>query len=270
MILLRVVSSIVLMIFCVWVIFFSPVIVGLSVVLIFSGIAGFEWARLSGLTKRIFRLFYAVFLVGLVFALQQYSDNSILNWVFGVNAFTVFMMIFLLARMRAKNKILSLSPLTRLFFGVIVVVPAMLALFLTWHELGKKAVLFLLLYVWVADITAFFVGRSFGKHKLLAVVSPKKSWEGVYGALLGGLCVFVCFALVFPLEGISYGVALAFGLVIVVYSVAGDLTVSFVKRVQGVKDSGVLIPGHGGLLDRLDGLVAAAPLYYLGFSWIVG
>ncbi len=126
---------------------------------------------------------------------------------------------------------------------------------------GSDQLLFLLLIVWAADIGAFFVGRKFGKTTLCTFVSPKKNWEGVKG---GAVCVFM----VTLIEGIFYKTNFPHFLLMVfinmvtfIVAVYGDLFESMMKRMADVKDSGSLIPGHGGLLDRLDSLFFAAPWY---------
>jgi len=111
--------------------------------------------------------------------------------------------------------------------------------------------------VWVADISAYFAGRMFGKNKLAPRISPGKTWEGVAGAMLGAL-VYVVLAM--SVSGLSQRYSLIlFAIVGVALSVVGDLFESAIKRLAGVKDSGTLLPGHGGLLDRIDGLTSTLP-----------
>jgi len=133
----------------------------------------------------------------------------------------------------------------------------------------------LLAIVWIADTAAFFFGRRFGRHKLAPTISPGKTWEGVAGGLLAVVVYvtvlqFTGIAAVGPLAGWA-GWPLA--VLIAALSVVGDLFESLIKRRAGAKDSGTLLPGHGGVLDRIDGLtstlpVAALALYvYLSYWW---
>jgi phosphatidate cytidylyltransferase len=116
----------------------------------------------------------------------------------------------------------------------------------------------MLLIVWIADIGAYFVGKGFGRVKLAPAISPGKTWEGV----LGGLTAVVLLAAIgSPTLGIGIAVLVPFCLAVSMLSVVGDLTVSMFKRAAGVKDSGSIFPGHGGLLDRMDSVTAAAPLF---------
>jgi phosphatidate cytidylyltransferase len=123
-------------------------------------------------------------------------------------------------------------------------------------QFGLLAVYWLLFVVWGADTLAYFAGRTIGGPKLLPAISPRKTWVGLAGAIVGGLICSVLFAWAVGLEGLAW-FALVGGLMAVVEQ-AGDYFESALKRSTGVKDSSALIPGHGGMLDRVDGLVAAA------------
>ena len=118
-----------------------------------------------------------------------------------------------------------------------------------------------MLLVIAADIGAFFVGRSLGKRKLAPQVSPGKTWEGALGGLAAVALVAWGGAAYF---GLPARQSIGFGCAVGIFSVIGDLTESMFKRSAGLKDSGMLLPGHGGILDRIDSVTAAAPLYALG------
>lgn len=151
--------------------------------------------------------------------------------------------------------------------GLFTLQPAFLALsFLqSMGDDGPLRLLGLLVIIWAADTGAYFAGRTFGKNKLAPKVSPGKTWEGVMGglacsalmALLGGWYVF-------NLGGMAAAGFVLLGVLIAGISVVGDLSESMFKRHAGVKDSGNIFPGHGGMLDRVDSLTAAAPCYLLG------
>jgi phosphatidate cytidylyltransferase len=129
-------------------------------------------------------------------------------------------------------------------------------------------VLYVLVLVWVADSGAFFAGRQFGRNKLAPRVSPGKTWEGVIGALVACSLFAFGYAQFIDLQGSALTGFILVCLVTVLFSIAGDLLVSLMKRQQGVKDTGTLIPGHGGILDRIDSLLAAAPVFLLGIRWV--
>ncbi len=149
--------------------------------------------------------------------------------------------------------------------GVLALVPAWLALVRLRLALpdGAQWVLFALLLVWVADIGAFFCGRRFGRIRLAPNVSPGKTWEGVLGAIAVSAVVAIAGSLWFnvPLAGVLPLCHAAVG-----FSIIGDLTESLLKRFAGVKDSGSVFPGHGGVMDRIDSLTGAAPVLVLGLT----
>lgn len=138
-----------------------------------------------------------------------------------------------------------------LYAGVLLIVPVVLR---KDQMFGFAAILFLFVIVWLTDITAYFVGRAFGGPKLLPAVSPNKTWSGAIGGTLAGLLGGVLVARQFGAGPLSAVVALGLSIV----SQAGDLAESALKRRFRVKDAGGLLPGHGGLMDRLDGFIAAA------------
>jgi phosphatidate cytidylyltransferase len=153
--------------------------------------------------------------------------------------------------------------------GVVVLVPAWLGLCIVHGNAspGSSLVLLLLALVWAADSGAYVAGRLWGRRKIAPRVSPGKTWEGVGG----GLAAAVVTALIAG-QWIGFGwrtqVSLVLlGVVTVLFSIVGDLFESLVKRLAGVKDSGSLLPGHGGVLDRIDSVTAAAPLFTLGLVW---
>lgn len=151
--------------------------------------------------------------------------------------------------------------------GVLVLVPFGVVLsLLVHHPQGAWLILLVVAIVACADIGAYFCGRRFGRRKLAPAVSPGKSWEGVLGGM--GSVAALAIALGIYVDADAMGRVLWLGLALVtgVASVIGDLLESMVKRQRGVKDSGNILPGHGGLLDRIDGLTAALPVFALCYS----
>jgi len=138
--------------------------------------------------------------------------------------------------------------------GFAVLLPAGLAVL----ALDPVEVLLVLVLIWVADSAAYFVGRTWGRHKLAPAISPGKSWEGVAGGLGGALAYAIILG--FFTQGVAWVPFLAAAAVLFMISIVGDLFESAVKRQAGVKDSGTLLPGHGGVLDRIDSTTATLPL----------
>ncbi len=128
---------------------------------------------------------------------------------------------------------------------------------------GRNWVLFALLVTFASDTTAFFIGRTWGKHYLAPKISPNKTWEGAIAGVFGAIIASQLFILPTPLNlPLNYGQAILLGLAVSVFGQLGDLIESLLKRNMGVKDSGRLIPGHGGFLDRLDSIVFAGIVVY--------
>ncbi len=128
---------------------------------------------------------------------------------------------------------------------------------------GSWLILFVLLLVWAADTGAYATGKLFGKHKLAPAVSPGKTWEGFFGGLVLSMIVAVIAARVMNIDVRNWAFFLLACLATVMASVVGDLFESLTKREAGLKDSGTIFPGHGGMLDRIDSLIAAAPIFAL-------
>jgi phosphatidate cytidylyltransferase len=155
------------------------------------------------------------------------------------------------------------------YSGYLVIVIGWLAM-TSLHQQKPGLLLFLFMLVWVADIAAYFTGKKFGRTKLAEQLSPGKTREGVLGAMLGTF-VFSLIGVWLWQEQLQLGVAVYFVILCVLsalISVVGDLFESLLKRNAGKKDSGFLIPGHGGVLDRIDSLLAAAPGFMLGLYWM--
>jgi len=241
---------------------------GISLVLIAA--AAWEWGRLNGLAMRgALRTGAACLLVCLVFWANKlaYQTTSVLWMVTGA--------VWVLAGAQLMRKGVEgwthISPGLRLVFGVA-------ALSLTWlamyqaKVMGTNFLLSILLLVWMADVAAYFSGRAFGRHKLALHISPGKSWEGVWGGMTGVVVLAFAWLYVeqqFDLGSLSlytrlsargWGMLVVGVLFLVAMSVVGDLVESLVKRSAGMKDSSQLLPGHGGVLDRVDALLPTFPL----------
>lgn len=161
------------------------------------------------------------------------------------------------------------------FFGLIYVAyPLTLIPLLVAHENGVALVLFLMLVVWTGDIAALYVGKAFGRHKLAPALSPNKTWEGAAASIGGSVAIAGLLAFVAEQFGVHGSTVvhiseplwqtLLLAAIVNVAAQVGDLLESALKRGVGVKDSGAMLPGHGGILDRIDALLVAAPvLWYL-------
>jgi len=158
---------------------------------------------------------------------------------------------------------------TRLVNGFFFFVPLLISLSVL-HQIDSTLVLLLLALVWAADSGAYFVGRVIGKNKLLLSASPGKTIEGAAGGALFSLGVMFIYVH-FGFENIAFEQYFCYGvlsLVVTLASILGDLFESLHKRIAGVKDSGILLPGHGGFFDRIDSLTASAPIFFLAYGFL--
>jgi phosphatidate cytidylyltransferase len=219
-----------------------------------------EWSaflRLSSATRRLTYVALVALLLPLAWRVSADADGRNLILVAAVLWWlTAFMWIAFAPRL--------VTPLAAGVAGVLALVPTWLAL--VWLRLVPphgQWVLFTLILVWVADIGAFFVGRRFGRVRLAPEVSPGKTWEGVLGGMALSALVAIGGSLWFH---VSLAVFLPLCLATVAFSVIGDLTESLLKRYAGMKDSGSVFPGHGGVMDRIDSLTGAAPVLLLGLT----
>ena len=152
--------------------------------------------------------------------------------------------------------------------GAVILTASITAMFYLW-QLSAWWLLYVFLLVWCADSGAYFVGRKLGRRKMAPNVSPNKSMEGLAGGLVTGLLVVIAIS-VFKLHltGVTLVAFVALSAVTILASVLGDLFESMLKRRAKVKDSGTILPGHGGVLDRIDSLLSATPIFALGF-WAI-
>ena len=230
------------------------------------GIGAFEWSRLAGFRSRPAQLGYVGLVVCGILILYPWLES-------GIGLYTLLMSVvvgwFLIAvRLFTINEIPRLEGVgpVQAVLGVIVLVSAWGSLIFLHgaSEKGPVLLLFLMLLIWGADVAAYFAGKRWGHVKLAPVVSPGKSREGVYGALAGSLVIGGVLAWYLGLSGLSILALLFLAMLTTSISVVGDLFESLLKRQRGMKDSGSILPGHGGVLDRVDSLLAAAPLFLFG------
>lgn len=180
----------------------------------------------------------------------------------------VFSLIWLLARPRKEGAFLGWAWTIAGIIYIGWLLSHLVAL--RGLEDGRNWVFLALLANFGSDTAAYFAGRALGRHKLAPSISPGKTWEGTIAGLLGAVVISLLFTLSWPLGlPISYGAAIILGLLISVFGQLGDLVESLLKRNMGVKDSGRLLPGHGGALDRIDSVVFAGVVVYYYVIWLI-
>lgn len=229
-----------------------------------------EWTRLVPLSGYPARILYSAAILCLLALTWLLGPSWLVVYVLAAaGAWWLFALYWLTHPQHCATVSVPCSAL-KLLAGALVSVPPWTAL-VVLHARGADGpllTLLLLVMVWLADSGAYFAGRRFGRHKLAPQISPGKTREGVYGGLLASL-LFAGIAGWLYSHSPSW--TLSFVLVALpamLFSVVGDLVESLMKRQSGIKDSGSIIPGHGGIFDRIDSLVAAAPVFLAGFLWL--
>lgn len=230
-------------------------------------LGAWEWARLAGLTAQVQRVAFAVLVAALLLGL--YLVPVLAPWVLLCALIWWALATALVLGYPASSRYWVGLP-AKLIIGLLILLPAWqgLVLFKQWPE-ANWLILAVMVLVWGADIGAYFSGRRFGKRKLAPQVSPGKSWEGVFGGLLATVLICVGVAIYRDWSFASLLLGLLGTALVVLISVVGDLTESMFKRQAGVKDSSNLLPGHGGVLDRIDSLTAAIPVF-AALLWLAG
>ncbi|MDQ0666084.1 phosphatidate cytidylyltransferase [Pseudomonas sp. W2I6] len=222
-------------------------------------LGAWEWARLAGFAAQLPRVVYAAVVALLMFLMHVQPE--VLPWVLGASVLWWALATYLVLTYPGTSSHWS-SVACKLVIGLLILLPAWQGLVYIKHmQLGNWLIMAVMVLVWGADIGAYFSGRAFGKRKLAPAVSPGKSWEGVYGGLALTLVITVVVGVVRDWTVKEMLLGLVGAAVVVFISVVGDLTESMFKRQAGIKDSSNLLPGHGGVLDRIDSLTAAIPIF---------
>lgn len=264
----RVITGLVLIILIfAGVVFLPSALFGLFSMLFIVGLGAWEWAGLTGcylpekrMMGTLMILAASVPLVFIAFPTAMVLWVSIPVWAGALYALWTY---------EQKAGFYKQHFVKMRILGIFVLLPAWFALF-KLHAMDFRFVLYLILLVALADTAAYFTGRKFGKTKLAPALSPGKSREGLSGAVLA-TAVWAAIGLTWlPIPAGKGGYFMVLSMVVVLMSVAGDLFESLLKREAGVKDSGTILPGHGGILDRVDSMLAAAPLFTLGLLWLQG
>ncbi|SMN14770.1 Phosphatidate cytidylyltransferase [uncultured Candidatus Thioglobus sp.] len=267
MLLPRILTALILAPLFIWAIFALPTDTFSYLLLVFVALGAWEFARLIKIEKPLYRALVSAGIVGCAIIASRHAQElqnlqailyvSALWW--GLNLYWV---------MSYPKNVASWygSGIIRVMGGVMLLVPMWVALINLHSSYGGEHFLLLVLLIWGADSGAYFVGRAFGKHKLAPKVSPGKSIEGVIGGIIFAVIIMLVFLQNQNIAVQSYAGYLILAVIVSSVSVLGDLYESLFKRTSGIKDSGNILPGHGGILDRIDSLTAAAPFFLLGLG----
>lgn len=262
MLLQRILTAIPLAIGIIWIILFQPSNVFFWLTMVIAALAAYEWAKLAGL-KTAGQIVYLLLLCAIVWVIMNHAGQYMQVYIYAGVIWWLAICLYLF-KARPGKASSKLSPL-KLLAGILVIPAAVFAMnAIHMQHNGAEWLLYGLMLVWVADSGAYFSGKRFGRNKLAPAISPGKTREGLYGAV-AAVCVYSAIAAYyFGLDITDTTRLLLLAVVLTLVSVAGDLYESVLKREHGVKDSGAILPGHGGILDRIDSVLAAMPVFMVG------
>ena len=249
-------------------------------------IGAYEWANMSGILPRVQKATYALFILACCFGLihlvptdliwYQGQLNEVYTYLLGVACIWWVVSLLMILAYPRFSSIWRNSKMIRALFGMLTLIPTWVAVISLRSHMynvdefyGASLIFYVLGIVWAADIGAFFVGVKFGRHKLRPNVSPGKTLEGLLGGVGASFAIIAFAALHYQVDTSRIWLHFLVGGLTVGVSALGDLNESMLKRCAGIKDSGKILPGHGGVLDRIDSLTAAFPVFaYCYVTWM--
>lgn len=257
---IRIITALLLITLVLASIFLLPLYAFVSITTITILFAAWEWSKLSGYQNSMHRLLYVLF-IAVVLWVTWYAPIKL---ILTVNLIWWIIATFLIITYPKSAPIFTQNKYVRPLMGVFTLAPCWLALIIIRSAKNGAVILtFVLCLIWSADIGAYFSGKWWGKTKLIPKVSPNKTWQGCYGGILLTIIVAVIGCIVFNISLLDWLIVVALAIVVAILSIIGDLLESMLKRQVNIKDTGNYLPGHGGLLDRIDSLTAAIPIFLL-------
>lgn len=263
----RIITAVILAVALIFALLLVPPAIFSSLITVVVLVAAWEWANLIKITSMSGRVSFLISLIillgGAHFILDVYGDfDQQLSYQLCLFTLALWGVIFLWIQGYPSSTILWASRPVLVMLGLILLLS-------TWVSLaaivsssdGRWLLLLAIVVVVLADLGGYVAGRLFGRHKMAPIISPGKTWEGFLGGLFLQLVLILALKLFIPSLTLVNLVVLIIPVALI--SVIGDLFESMLKRYKGVKDSGTLLPGHGGVLDRLDGVMAAMPMFWV-------
>lgn len=241
-------------------------------------LGGYEWAKMSGINNRVYKAAYMLAVSCVCVLLTHYIDvdaiwhqgqlNTLYFQILSIAVVWWCISLVMIIAYPKYSNVWRNSIAVRCIFGFLTLIPTWVAVVSLRTSLynvdsfyGASLIFYVLGIVWAADIGAFFVGVKFGRHKLRPNVSPGKTFEGLFGGVAASFAIIAFAALHYQVDTSRIWLHLLIGGLTVGVSALGDLNESMFKRCAGMKDSGKILPGHGGVLDRIDSLTAAFPVF---------
>ncbi|WP_440055737.1 phosphatidate cytidylyltransferase [Pseudoalteromonas sp. T1lg65] len=282
----RILTSVVLAPLALLLVFYTPLALFSTIAALIVLLGAWEWSALAGLKSNMQRFGFVAVMGGIIGLLNSHWPIEHLwlqgklvadaNYVFTLSFAWWLVATFLVFKYPRMSSAWSEGVMMRSIAGLLTLIPLWLALNVmrsaSYHEgehIGSILIMVVLGIVWSADIGAYFAGKNFGKRKLMPKVSPNKTIEGLIGGVITAVIFVVIFCHYAQVEKSLWPIYAAMTIIIALFSAVGDLLESMFKREVGLKDSGRCLPGHGGILDRIDSLTAAAPIFAFCYAWTV-
>ena len=274
----RIITALILAPLALFSILYLPLFSFQIMIALVMGLGAWEWSRMSGMTRTFTKSAYAALVVAICLILSimlpteliwyQGQLNSLYTYILSIAAIWWVVSLGMIIAYPNYSSVWYTSKILRGIFGFLTLIPswvAIVSLRTSLYEIdpyyGASLIFYVLGIVWAADIGAFFVGVKFGKHKLRPEVSPGKTLEGLMGGVFASSAIIAFAALHYQVDPSRIWLHIVVGALTVGVSALGDLNESMFKRCAGIKDSGTLLPGHGGVMDRIDSLTAAFPVF---------
>lgn len=274
----RIITALILAPLALFAILYLPLFAFEVMIALVVGLGAWEWSSMSGITRTVTKSAYAALVAGVCLCLSfllptdliwyQGQLNSLYTYILTVASIWWIISLAMIIAYPKYTSVWHTSKILRGIFGFLTLIPTWVAIVTLRTSLfdvdpyyGASLIFYVLGIVWAADIGAFFVGVKFGKHKLRPEVSPGKTLEGLMGGIFASSAIIAFAALHYQVEPSRIWLHIIVGALTVGVSALGDLNESMFKRCAGIKDSGTLLPGHGGIMDRIDSLTAAFPVF---------
>lgn len=261
----RIATAAVLIPIVIALIFFADVIwfsVFFSLIVV---IGAWEWAKLSKLNEKM-KYMYVIFSLLILFAIYWFDNSLLKESIILIGSLYWLIAIGLVVFYQKQRNLLPRNSSILMLIGLFLLVPMWCSLVVLKSntEIGSVLIMLLMLLIWGADTAAYFAGKKWGKRKLANHVSPGKTWEGTIAGIFASIVIAIAYVIVSNKNLDESIIFIGIAILTVIGSVFGDLMESIVKREAGQKDSGNILPGHGGVMDRIDSLTAASPIFVCG------
>ncbi|MBN2865505.1 MAG: phosphatidate cytidylyltransferase [Thiotrichales bacterium] len=262
----RIITAIILAVGAIWALFKASPDIWAVLLLGIGLIAAWEWAGFAKITSLWQKALYAIFITMTSYAGIEFLNDEAIIGSTALEALVLIAVVSAYQYFKGESKPSSMGLI--LLFGGLFISLFVITMILFRAHFSAEALLMSLVVIWAIDTGAYFSGRKFGRKKLAQYVSPGKTWEGVYGgAILAFVVAIIGLYILQPTLNVHFALFALMAALIALFSVFGDLFESVLKRQVGLKDSGSILPGHGGVLDRIDSLIIAVPMFYILWTY---